>query len=142
MRVSVYMSTLLCVNVLKHIYVYVPSRMKQESKKRLSELIKQIRGTSTQKEFAKRLGVTTGAIQAWENAEVTPGGSNLMRIAKESGTTLEELIAYLEGETTALNSTEIEIDYLVRRIATMPPKQLALIGRVVSDRLVAIAERG
>jgi transcriptional regulator with XRE-family HTH domain len=121
-------------------YVKALSTMTQESKERLSALIKRLRGALTQKEFAKRLGVTTGAIQAWENAEVTPGGNNLLRIAREAGYTLEDLMIYLEGENPALEPGEIE--HLIRRIYTMPPKQLARIGRVVSDRLVAIAEQG
>lgn len=126
------------VNVVKHICVYVLMYMNQESKERLSELVKRLRGSFSQKVFAKRLGVTTGAIQAWENAEVTPGSSNLSRIAKEAGYTLEELMTYLEGEAPAPEINEIE--QLINRIATMPPKQLAQIGKVVSDRLVAIAE--
>jgi transcriptional regulator with XRE-family HTH domain len=140
---SVYVSISLYRNVLKHICVYVFLHMKQESKQRLAELVKRLRGRATQKEFAKRLGVTSGAIQAWENGEVTPGASNLVRIAKEAGYTLEELMTYLDVETHSLEADSLEpseIDHLINKIATMPAKQLAQVGRVVSDRLVAIAE--
>jgi transcriptional regulator with XRE-family HTH domain len=133
----------ICVNVVKHIYVYVYlwGPMNHLSKLKLGNLVKQLRGNQTQKEFAKRLGVTHGAIQSWENGEVTPGSVNLSRIAREGGYTLTELMDYLEGNSKhSQTDSNISVERLVAEVRYMPAKDLAMLGRAVSDRLYAIAE--
>lgn len=65
------------------------------------------------------------------------GLSNLVRIAIVAGYTLEELLAYLEGHPVEKPS---DVDKIVNQVKTMPLKQLALVGKAVTDRLEMIAE--
>jgi transcriptional regulator with XRE-family HTH domain len=106
------------------------------AKDKLAKLVKELRKDLSQKEFAKALGVTYSAIQSWENAEVTPGAENLMRIAKAAGYSLEELISYLNGKPV---ESPTNVEKLVAQIKTMPTKELAEVARAVGDRLSAIA---
>ncbi|CAN1211897.1 Helix-turn-helix transcriptional regulator [Tumidithrix helvetica PCC 7403] len=114
--------------------------MDSNAKARLALLIKQLRGNATQKEFAKMIGVTYGAIQSWEDAEVTPGASNLTKIAKIAGFSLEELMSYLEGEEDKQIDDSINYLAVAQKVDSMSITELTYIYRAVSDRLVAIAE--
>ena len=76
--------------------VCVSLLMNESAKTRLAQLVKKLRRSDTQKEFAKRLGVTYGAVQSWENAEVVPGVHNLAKIAAEADMSLSQLMLYLD----------------------------------------------
>jgi transcriptional regulator with XRE-family HTH domain len=106
------------------------------AKEKLAKLVKELRNDTSQKEFAKSLGVTYSAIQSWENAEVTPSSENLIRISKAAGYSLEELLSYLDGKPI---ETPTNVERLVAQIKSMPPKDLAIVARAVGDRLSAIA---
>lgn len=109
--------------------------MDDQAKARLAEIVKNLRGSLTQKEFAKQLGVTYGAIQSWENAEVSPSSANLVKIADYAGINLQELMAKIQG----LENSDVSSN-LVGQLKTMSVKDLTHLYRAVSDRLVAIAE--
>lgn len=131
------------VFVVKQIYVFLcicVSVMDDQAKQRLAELIKDLRGELTQKEFAKIIGVTYGAIQSWENAEVTPSSSNLVKIADYTGLTLQELMSRLTGNEVGMGKAEVNPLYVVTQLKTMSIEDLTHLYRAVSDRLVAIAE--
>lgn len=110
------------------------------AKQRLAELIKGLRGELTQREFAKRLGVTYGAIQSWENAEVTPSSTNLVKISDYTGLSLQELMSSLTGSKIGIGKPEANPLYVVTQLKTMSVADLTHLYRAVSDRLVAIAE--
>lgn len=114
--------------------------MDNQAKQRLSELIKDLRGGLTQREFAKRIGVTYGAIQSWENAEVTPSSANLVKIADYAGLTLQELMSRVTGSKVGIGKIETNPLYVVTQLKTMSIQDLTHLYRAVSDRLVAIAE--
>lgn len=65
------------------------------AKERLAQLIKQLRGNKTQREFAKQLGTSYTAIQDWEKAIRLPGEKNLKRIAELLGWSQGKLVRYL-----------------------------------------------
>ncbi|NJP12013.1 MAG: helix-turn-helix transcriptional regulator [Leptolyngbyaceae cyanobacterium RU_5_1] len=65
------------------------------AKERLAQLIKELRGQTTQREFAKLLGTSYTAVQDWEKQIRLPKGKNLERIAQLKGWTQEELIYHL-----------------------------------------------
>lgn len=109
------------------------------SKERLSVLVKDLRGHVSQRKFAKELGVSFASIQSWEAGDAMPSMENLALIAAKSGYTLEGLIAYLEDKPVPRGP---DLNEIVMEIRRMPPKQLAQVSRVVSDRLIAIAEAG
>ena len=114
--------------------------MDDQAKQRLAEFIKSLRGDLTQKEFAKSIGVTHGAIQSWENAEVTPSSINLVKIADYTGLSLQELMSMLNGTDIGSSKTEANPLYVVSQLNKMSVKDLTHLYRAVSDRLVAIAE--
>lgn len=115
--------------------------MDSNAKRRLSELIKNLRGDLTQKEFAHILGVTYGAIQGWENEEVNnPSSVNLAKIARHAGLTVEQLTARLDGRSESEIKNDINPLYVVTQLKTMSVTDLTHLYRAVSDRLVAIAE--
>ena len=115
--------------------------MDSDAKRRLSGLIKELRGYLTQKEFAHILGVTYGAIQGWENEEVNnPSSANLAKIAHHAGLTIEQLMARLEGRSDSEIKNDVNPLYVVTQLKNMSVKDLTHLYRAVSDRLVAIAE--
>jgi transcriptional regulator with XRE-family HTH domain len=111
--------------------------MTLRSKEKLGDLIKSLRGDQSQRSFAKSLGVSFASIQAWENGDSMPSTENLSIIASKAGYTLQGLLAYLEDQPIPKSNS---LDEIVMQIKSLPLKQVVLIDRAVSDRLVAIAE--
>lgn len=71
------------------------------SKKRLANLVKELRGERSQRSFAKLLGVSNQAVQNWEKERTWPDDDNLQRLADLKGWTPKQLQAYLEAEPQA-----------------------------------------
>jgi transcriptional regulator with XRE-family HTH domain len=67
------------------------------AKRYLAELLRELRGSETQRQFAKRLGTSYTSIQDWEKQIRLPREKNLQRIAQLKGWTYEELILFLFG---------------------------------------------
>ena len=111
--------------------------MTLRSKEKLGDLIKKLRGDRSQRTFAKSLGVSFASIQAWENRDSMPSTQNLAVIEGKSGYTLQGLISYLEDRPIPKSSS---LEEIVMQIKSLSFKQVVLIDRAVSDRLVAIAE--
>lgn len=115
--------------------------MNSNAKKRFAEIIRSLRGELTQKEFAQILGVTYGAIQAWEKEEVNnPSSANLAKIANYVGLTFEQLMASVNGESVPEIQKTVNPLYVTTQLKTMSIEDLTHLYRAVSDRLVAIAE--
>ena len=115
--------------------------MDSNAKRRFAEIIKSLRGDLTQKEFAHILGVTYGAIQAWEKEEVNnPSSANLAKIANYAGLTFEQLMASVNGESVPEIEKTVNPLYVTTQLKTMSIQDLTHLYRAVSDRLVAIAE--
>ena len=108
-----------------------------DSKQRLADLIKSLRGDQSQRTLAKTLGVSFASIQSWENGYAMPSMDNLNLIAAKAGYTLQGLMAYLEGRPIPKSATFEEI---IMQIKDLPLKQVAVVERALSDRLMAIAE--
>ncbi|NJP21483.1 MAG: helix-turn-helix transcriptional regulator, partial [Hydrococcus sp. CRU_1_1] len=66
-------------------------------KQHLAELLRELRGSETQRQFAKRLGTSYTSIQDWEKQIRLPSEKNLQRIAQLKDWTYEELILFLFG---------------------------------------------
>lgn len=111
--------------------------MATNSRDRLASLIRKLRGDQSQRAFAKTLGVSFASIQSWENGDAMPSTENLTHIAKKSGYTIQGLIAYLEDRPIPMGAS---IEEIVMQIKDLPLKQLAVVERALSDRLMAIAE--
>ena len=62
--------------------------MNIESREKLIEIIKQARGSLSQRSFAKILGVSATAVQLWEKGVNVPDAENLAQIAPRAGYTI------------------------------------------------------
>lgn len=66
-------------------------------KLRLANLVKELRGDKSQRNFAKLLGVSYYAVQSWEKQAALPDEKNLQKLADLKGWTLLQLQIYLQG---------------------------------------------
>jgi transcriptional regulator with XRE-family HTH domain len=108
-----------------------------ERGERVSNLVKLARGEMSQRAFGSELGVSSTAVQHWENGVSIPETKHLSSIAAKAGYTLQQVQDYLEcGD---LPESDI-VTQMTRQINKLSFKQIVLIDRAVSDRLVAIAE--
>jgi len=97
--------------------VFVSQGNDELAKERLAQLIKELRGQKTQREFAKLLGTSYTAVQDWEKQIRLPKDKNLERIAQLKGWTYDELVYYLfpsnrRSETTSSKPLEILIAHI------------------------------
>ncbi|BAY61916.1 helix-turn-helix transcriptional regulator [Tolypothrix sp. FACHB-123] len=111
--------------------------MDLEARKKLIEVVKMARGSMSQRAFGKLLGVSATAVQLWEKGESIPDTQNLANIAARAGYTMEELLNYLGVKPVSESS---DVNQIVKYIKSMPLSEVAIIGRVVMDRLAAAAE--
>ncbi|MEG4069663.1 helix-turn-helix transcriptional regulator [Microcoleus sp. Pol11C2] len=107
-----------------------------EAKKKLSEFVKLARGSINLTAFGKLLGVSPASVLYWEKGQVLPDTKNLTQIAIRAGFTMEELMAHLEDKPV---QEAVDINDLLKKIQCIPISELAVIGRVVMDRLAAAA---
>jgi transcriptional regulator with XRE-family HTH domain len=107
------------------------------SGERVSKIVKLARGDMSQRAFGMDLGVSSTAVQHWENGTSIPETRHMSGIAVKAGYTLQQVMEYVEGGD--LPDADIIVQ-MTRQIKKLSLKQIALIDRAVSDRLVAIAE--
>jgi transcriptional regulator with XRE-family HTH domain len=106
---------------------------------RLSELLRELRGSSSQREFAKLLGTSYTAVQDWEKQIRFPKEHNLKRIAKLKGWTQEKLVRHLflpdeQHETSAVDPLEA----ILAQIPNLSSVQMQVLHSHLNAQLVAI----
>jgi transcriptional regulator with XRE-family HTH domain len=102
-------------------------------KEKLGDLLKRKRANESQRTFAKRLGVSLGTYQGWENGVSIPEKVNLEKIASACGITFPELVAYLvEGIYLPVQN---DVDSLLEHLKYLGEKDFARVVRAVGDRL-------
>ena len=111
--------------------------MKIESKEKLIEIIKQARGSMSQRAFAKFLGVSATAVQLWEKGVNIPDTEYLAKIAPRAGYSLEELLSCLEGKPVQEAS---DLSVILRQINHMPLSQVAQVMTAAANRLATAVE--
>ena len=104
---------------------------------RVSDLVKLARGEMSQRAFGMEMGVSSTAVQHWEKGISIPETKHLSNIAGRAGYTLQQAMSYIDGGD--LPEADMVV-LMTRQIRNLSLKQIALIDRAVSDRLVAIAE--
>ena len=109
--------------------------MNLEARERLAFLVKQARGNLSKSSFAEMLGVSHTSVASWEKGTYMPDVKSLLKISERLGMTVEEFVLAVDGKAKPK-----KIDEMVDKIKSLPLKQLAVVERAVSDRLVAIAE--
>jgi transcriptional regulator with XRE-family HTH domain len=110
-----------------------------EGRQQFADLINRlVNETGSRRAFARKIGVTSSAVSGWQECRSIPDLENLTAIASYSGYSIQELQNMLIGKTTS--SQVNEITQIKNKIQTMKVGDLTDVYRLVSDRLVAIAE--
>lgn len=111
------------------------------AKERLAELIKNLRGSTTQREFARLLGTSYTAVQDWEKQIRLPRENNLQRIAHLKGWTQEELLRYLFGlDEPAPSSAGDPLALVIPQIQTLSLMQLQQLNAFVTAQLSQVRQ--
>jgi transcriptional regulator with XRE-family HTH domain len=104
----------------------------EEGKKRLGDIVRQLRKNLTQREFANSLGIGQSTLSMWESGKVTPDLENLEKLAEVWGKTPEEFVAYLYGRKILNGSVFDAIDAMsVNELAELQ----ILISRQMATKL-------
>lgn len=75
--------------------------MDEGARRRLAEILKNVQGDRSVRQFALDLGVALGTVQNWLQGAGLPSLENLEKIAVAAGISVEELFAELRGEKTS-----------------------------------------
>ena len=100
---------------------------------RLATLLKELRGSSSFRDFAEKLGVLHSDVRRWElELKGEPKSRVLRKIAALRGWTLDELMAYLEGEVT---SPPDFVSQLLDTVRGLPFETAAQVARVAVETM-------
>ena len=101
---------------------------------RLTQLIRELRGHQSQRQFAKRLGVSQSAVNLWESGQAWPETENLEKLGALKGWNLEEIQTYLiKGELPSFEP----LDQLLDRVRSLPSEAVIKIAAVAVETLAA-----
>lgn len=104
---------------------------------RLAALLRELRGSSSLREFAEKLGVMHSDIRRWESElKGEPKLRVLAKIAALRGWTLDELMTYLEGEAA------LAPDFTSRLLSTIRGLPFETAAQVAQVALETMAVRG
>ena len=101
---------------------------------RLTKLIRELRQSQSQRQFAKRLGVSQSAVNLWESGRAWPEAENLKKLAALKGWNLEEIQTYLiKGELSASEP----LDQILNMVRSLPSEAVVKIAAVAVETLAA-----
>lgn len=100
--------------------------------KRLTNFIQELRGSRSQRQLAKQLGVSQGAVNLWESGQAWPETENLEKLAQLKGWELQALQTYLiKGE---LADPE-PLEQILNKVRSLPSDAVAQIAAVAVETL-------
>lgn len=100
--------------------------------KRLATFIQELRGSQSQRQLAKQLGVSQGSVNLWESGQSFPDTENLDKLAALRGWSLSDLQAYLvKGE---LPDRE-PLEHLLNTVRSLPLEAVAQVAAVAVETL-------
>src|SRR4028118_502392 len=110
-------------SVTKPLNYHIPKAERYKMKsmdsksKRLATLIQELRGSQSQRQFAKRLGVSPSSVNFWESHIAWPETENLEKLAALKGWSLSLLQTYLvEGELPS----EDPLEQVLKTVRSLP----------------------
>lgn len=110
-----------------------------EFNQRLATLLKELRGSSSFREFAEKLGVLHSDVRRWElDLKGEPKSRVLRKMAALRGWTVDELMAYLEGEVT---SPPDFVSQLLDTVRGLPFETAAQVARVAVETMAIRGEQ-
>lgn len=86
--------------------------MDYREREKIAELIKELRGDSSLRDYAKVLGVNYTTVRSWENGDTFPQLEYLEKIAHQLDWSLPKLYYYLKGEKPAFDQVR-ELAFLL-----------------------------
>lgn len=100
--------------------------------KRLATFIQELRGSQSQRQLAKQLGVSQGSVNLWESGQSFPDTENLDKLAALRGWSLSDLQAYLvKGE---LPDRE-PLEHILNTVRSLPLEAVAQVAAVAVETL-------
>ena len=91
---------------------------------RLAQLIKELRGNASQREFSKLLGTSYTAIQDWEKEIRLPSSRNLQRLSQLKGWTEAELMNHLFSPDVQAEHQNVDpVEHIVSSLQRLSPEQ-------------------
>jgi transcriptional regulator with XRE-family HTH domain len=107
------------------------------AKARLAQLIKDLRGNTTQREFARLLGTSYTTIQDWEKQIRLPNPKNLKRIAQFKGCTQAELIHYIfpSGVYAEQHEAVDPVERIITHLQNLSPAQMQTVNEYLASSL-------
>lgn len=99
---------------------------------RLARIVAELRGSKSQRQFAKELGVSQSSVRFWESHLAWPETENLEKLAVLRGWSLSELQAYLvDGELPE----EEPLEQVLRTVRSLPLEAVARVAAVAVETL-------
>lgn len=114
--------------------VSLKEKMDSDYKARLAKAVKELRGKLSYREFAKQFPIVYSAVASWEKGQSVPSTENLEKLAAMRGETLDQFLAYLNGNQKS-NEIESPTAKVIQQIKMLPRHELHLVLRVVADRI-------
>ena len=100
--------------------------------KRLATFIQELRGSQSQRQLAKQLGVSQGSVNLWESGQSLPDTENLDKLAVLRGWSLSDLQAYLvKGD---LPDRE-PLEHILNTVRSLPLEAVAQVAAVAVETL-------
>ena len=101
--------------------------------RRLAALLTELRAGRSFREFADLIGTTHTNVRQWEQGKGEPRLRVLGKIAALKGWTLDELQAYLEGESLPKNSSSVE--QLIEEVRCLSFEAAAQVAAVAVETM-------
>jgi transcriptional regulator with XRE-family HTH domain len=117
---------------------YASVNMNIEARQRLAALVNKARGGMTKSAFAQYLGVSHTAVGSWEQGAFMPEVRALAKICQILGCSVEEFLAEVDGKPL---KAKPDVTSMIGQIRRLSIKQLAVVDKAVSERLVEIADK-
>jgi transcriptional regulator with XRE-family HTH domain len=113
---------------------YRRTLMDDEAKKRLKEILEEVKAGRSQRQLAHDLGVSLGTVQNWLAGDSFPSSEKLEKIATAVGMTIEQLFVRLMGED-ALKPTEPKVaeDVLVQAKMLDKAQKVRLLKLLIDE---------
>ncbi len=100
--------------------------------KRLATFIQELRGSQSQRQLAKQLGVSQGSVNLWESGQSSPDTENLDKLAALRGWSLSDLQSYLvKGD---LPDRE-PLEHILNTVRSLPLEAVAQVAAVAVETL-------
>ncbi len=104
---------------------------------RLAKLVKELRSSQSQHQFAKKLGVSRSSITFWESGQAWPEIENLEKLAALKGWSLSDLQMYLvKGDSPEYKPT-YPLEQILDTLRSLPSEAVAQVVNVGVETLVS-----